>query len=686
MPPKRKTRASAKPEHADEDQAAAAVEPQYDQAEEAHDDEQGRGQEHAGSEYQQADEERSVLPPAQSAQNDALTRARLIAAKLGPIANPEPQAQMLHGSPVVIPSDSPPYEPADERTPSPGPGPVVDAVPMRTRDRRSASPDRQAGHQQQQGRGYKRGRSNSRERPQHATRARRDNGGGPRERQPQQQQQQQPAVEFRVPADMVGLIIGRQGSNLKAVEQRHGVRVATAQDYDRRDPERTISIEGPVENAENARDEILDFVARNADRSSSLSSSQQQQQQQGRPGFRRPQGQSLDGPQSPVFGLDRGPGSPTGGGGGGSSGGGMVTVSVPSAKVGLIIGRGGESIREIQRVSGARVQVEPDDGCGAPDRVVRVSGAPEQIESARARIMEIVSPERSMRDASFGHHHQQQQFGDRGPRHQQHQQHGYGGPPPSQQQQQQPPMYGGQPGMPEQHGEEMQVPAEAVGLIIGRGGENIKMIQQTTGARVNIIQDQDRSAPFRPVTISGDHAACMQARQMIEEKIASIQQRQSGGGYGGGRSGNFGPGPGRGGHHHQQQQQHHQQRQMGYGQPSGGYGGPQQYHQQQQQQQPPYQPAGDVTSPGGYAPYGGYAGSEQQHQQMPQPQQQPYGQGASAGAVAGGAGEQSFQWTNQQTADYYAQYASTSPEYAQYAEYYRKLAEKDPHGIVPSSG
>ncbi|KAJ2392398.1 hypothetical protein GGI05_002680, partial [Coemansia sp. RSA 2603] len=345
MPPKRKTRTSAIIDSADEDQTAA--EPQYvDEQQEYHSE-----QDHATHEQQQPEEVRSVSPEPLPEKNDALSRARLIAAKLGPIANPEPhpQPQVSRDPPVVVLSDSPPYEPADERTPSPAPVPVV--APTRTRDRRSASPDRNA----QQSRGYKRGRSTSRDRQQQPTRARRDNG--PRGRQPDGPWNRQddgpvtpgagtPAVEFRVPADMVGLIIGRQGSNLKAVEQRHGVHVATAQNYDRRDPERTISIEGPLVNAENARDEILDFVARNADRS------------QGRPNSRRPPGQSSGpppsgmSPQSPSFNYDRAPTSPPG----------MATVSVPSAKVGLIIGRGGESIREIQRVSGARVQVEPDDG------------------------------------------------------------------------------------------------------------------------------------------------------------------------------------------------------------------------------------------------------------------------------------------------------------------------------------
>ncbi|KAJ1884304.1 hypothetical protein LPJ81_007115 [Coemansia sp. IMI 209127] len=136
----------------------------------------------------------------------------------------------------------------------------------------------------------------------------------------------------------------------------------------------------------------------------------------------------------------------------------------------------------------------------------------------------------------------------------------------------------------------------------------------------------------------------------------------TGGGYGGPR-GNMHGGYG----HHQQQQP-----------VGGGYGGgygygaepmdvgsdqkPSQWGQQQpqQHQQQYYGASGGNSAPA----YGGY--------QQPQQQQQQAG------------GEQAMQWTNKQTADYYAQYASTNPEYAQYADYYRKLAETDPNGIVPS--
>ncbi|KAJ2334253.1 Far upstream element-binding protein 3 [Coemansia sp. RSA 2671] len=243
--------------------------------------------------------------------------------------------------------------------------------------------------------------------------------------------------------------------------------------------------------------------------------------------------------------------------------------------------------------------------------------------------------------------------------------------------------YGGPPvdrGMPQQgaHVEEMQVPAEAVGIIIGRGGETIKQLQQASGARIQIIQGSDRNAPFKPVTISGDHGACMRARRMIEEKVDSAQDRQGGsshGGYGGGRSSQYGGG-------------------SGYEQPRGGYD-QRGYDQRGGYDRQPQRGSGyGAQQAGGYG--GGYAEASDpamEQKAWSQQPQQPYYGGAQPAAQYGAAYQQGYQtqvaeqpqqWTNQMTADHYAQYAATNPEYAQYAEYYRKLAEKDPDGIVPS--
>ncbi len=61
----------------------------------------------------------------------------------------------------------------------------------------------------------------------------------------------------------------------------------------------------------------------------------------------------------------------------------------------------------------------------------------------------------------------------------------------------------------------MSVPSNMVGKVIGRGGENIRAIQQRSGAHVNIERESD-SAPGsteRKVFITGDPMAIERARQ-----------------------------------------------------------------------------------------------------------------------------------------------------------------------------
>ncbi|KAJ2559933.1 hypothetical protein EV175_000046 [Coemansia sp. RSA 1933] len=602
--------------------------------------------------------------------NNALAKARAIAAKLGSMQKPQASA------PRAVEDDK---EGGAGSADQDEPLRDADQGQHRQQNRRSASPESRANRGP---RGGKRERSRSRDRgsqrhePRRDARRRFDGPEGNSYNAQPMHHQEQGAIELHVPSDLAGLIIGRSGSNLRSIEQRHGVRVQFDSNYDKRAPERRVTIEGSAQQAEGAKQDIMDFIDRH----------------------HRMQDQPFRPPAGPMDGMSPMDAPPQGLGGPMDQAAGMAVITVPNSKVGLIIGRRGESIKSIQMLSGARVQVQPDDGRGAPERPIHLIGSPDQIEAARIRIMEIVSTDKppsrdpgGPSDGGYGRHdyapgggyssmpqahgqppHQVGGYGSpRMPS-----SGGYGGPQDR---------YGGGPPPMQMggHMEELQIPVEAVGIIIGRSGETIKHLQQSSGTRIQILQGPEHSGPYRTVTVSGDPNACMRGRRMIEEKIEGLQDRMSGGppqtapaaggGYGGGagpRSGMYGGGYG---------QQHHSQQQPGSGYGGGyGYGAepmdvapgsdqkPQQWAQQPQQpqQQQPYYggPSGNNAA--------AYGGGYQQPQQQQQQQQ--------------AGGDQTMQWTNKQTADYYAQYAATNPEYAQYADYYRKLAETDPNGIVPS--
>ncbi|KAK7944876.1 hypothetical protein WMY93_000604 [Mugilogobius chulae] len=122
-------------------------------------------------------------------------------------------------------------------------------------------------------------------------------------------------------------------------------------------------------------------------------------------------------------------------------------IKVPDGMVGFIIGRGGEQISRIQQESGCKIQIAPDSG-GMPERSVTLTGSPDSIQAAKRLLQEIV--EKGRPSPSFHHN-------DSGP------------------------------GMSVQ---EIMVPAAKAGLVIGKGGETIKSLQQAKEMVLELIRDQ----------------------------------------------------------------------------------------------------------------------------------------------------------------------------------------------------
>uniref|UniRef100_A0A2P2L1A5 Nucleic acid binding protein n=1 Tax=Rhizophora mucronata TaxID=61149 RepID=A0A2P2L1A5_RHIMU len=71
----------------------------------------------------------------------------------------------------------------------------------------------------------------------------------------------------------------------------------------------------------------------------------------------------------------------------------QLEMQVPNEKVGLIIGRGGDTIKSLQAKSGVRIQLIPQhlpEGDGSKERTVRVTGDKKQIEMAREMIKDVM--------------------------------------------------------------------------------------------------------------------------------------------------------------------------------------------------------------------------------------------------------------------------------------------------------
>eukprot|EP01050_Picozoa_sp_SAG11_P006298 SAG11_NODE_483_length_9069_cov_31.093534_2_plen_215_part_00 len=76
-------------------------------------------------------------------------------------------------------------------------------------------------------------------------------------------------------------------------------------------------------------------------------------------------------------------------------------VTVANACIGMIIGKGGEQIRQLQIKSGAMIQVTRDDGIPSDTRTITVMGPPEEVGHAKELIKEITDSA-ARRDAMMG--------------------------------------------------------------------------------------------------------------------------------------------------------------------------------------------------------------------------------------------------------------------------------------------
>lgn len=240
--------------------------------------------------------------------------------------------------------------------------------------------------------------------------------------------------------------------------------------------------------------------------------------------------------------IPQGPGSnsnagPPGQGMGGQSrpglgaGNNFVEIMVPGSKVGLIIGKGGETIKQLQERTGAKMVVIQDGPTQEMEKPLRISGDPQKVEHAKQLVYELIEDK--------GNQGQQQQ--------------NQGGPPRgggfNRNNQQD---HGGNYGSGDQI--EVFVPKVAVGVVIGKGGDMIKKIQAETGCRLQFLQTKTEGPGDRRCILQGTKQQVDDGRRMIEDLIDSVIRRNEGNSRG---NDNWNSGGGGGGGSNYQQQQSH---------------------------------------------------------------------------------------------------------------------------------
>ncbi|XP_010903847.1 far upstream element-binding protein 1 isoform X3 [Esox lucius] len=267
--------------------------------------------------------------------------------------------------------------------------------------------------------------------------------------------------EFKVPDGMVGFIIGRGGEQISRMQQESGCKIQIAPDSGGM-PDRSVTLTGSPDAIQTAKRLLTEIV------------------EKGRP--------------TPAFHHNS-----SNEGGPGMS---VQEILVPASKAGLVIGKGGETIKQLQERAGVKMVMiqEGPQNTGA-DKPLRISGEPFKVQQAKEMVMELIREQ--------GFREQRGEYGSR-----------MGG--------------GGGEGL------DVPVPRFAVGIVIGRNGEMIKKIQSDTGVRIQFKPD-DGSTPERIAQIMGPPDQSQHAAEIISDLLRSVQQGGPGGPNGGGR------GRGRGG-------------------------------------------------------------------------------------------------------------------------------------------
>lgn len=203
---------------------------------------------------------------------------------------------------------------------------------------------------------------------------------------------------------------------------------------------------------------------------------------------------------SPRYRDDRSPGRDRGAGVGASAGAGAPPgaegeseiIPLDKSLVGLIIGRSGENLRRVESTTGARVQFMDGPEVAGTQRHCRISGGRSARAAAKAEIFKIIEDNESAKR---------------------------GGDKPRSQ---------GSKAvvLPPKEGDSLQllVPDRTVGLIIGRGGETIRDLQDRSGCHVNIVGENKSINGMRPVNLIGSPSAQQYARDLILEIVESDQK------------------------------------------------------------------------------------------------------------------------------------------------------------------
>ncbi|KAF3833733.1 hypothetical protein F7725_024937 [Dissostichus mawsoni] len=277
------------------------------------------------------------------------------------------------------------------------------------------------------------------------------------------------------------LLIGKEGRNLKKIEQDTGTKITISAllDLTVYNLERTITINGTLKESNKALEELMTKIMESYESDMAAMNLQSNLI----PGLNLnalglfPSGAPGMGPSMS--------GMPPHGAHGGSAYGGQpesetVHLFIPALAVGAIIGKQGQHIKQLSHFAGASIKIAPAEEKDSIQRVVIIIGTPEAQFKAQCRI--------------FGKLKEENFFGPK------------------------------EEVKLEAH---IKVPSFAAGRVIGKGGKTVNELQNLTCAEVVVPRDQTPDENDQVIVkIIGHFFACQLAQRKIQEILAQVRRQQ----------------------------------------------------------------------------------------------------------------------------------------------------------------
>ncbi|XP_041342840.1 insulin-like growth factor 2 mRNA-binding protein 2 isoform X1 [Pyrgilauda ruficollis] len=310
---------------------------------------------------------------------------------------------------------------------------------------------------------------------------------------------------------LVGRLIGKEGRNLKKIEQDTGTKITISplQDLTIYNPERTITVKGSTEACSSAEVEIMKKL-REAYESDVVAVNQQANLIPGlnlsalgifstglsmlpsTPGARGAAAATPYHPFAQQSGRRRTGSSAYLSSLYGAPAAGafphqhplpeqeVVNLFIPTQAVGAIIGKKGQHIKQLARFAGASIKIAPAEGPEASERMVIITGPPEAQFKAQGRIFG------KLKEENFFSPKEEVKL--------------------------------------EAH---IKVPSFAAGRVIGKGGKTVNELQNLTSAEVIVPRDQTPDENEEVIVkIIGHFFASQTAQRKIREIVQQVKQQE----------------------------------------------------------------------------------------------------------------------------------------------------------------